>query len=314
MEIQDIHKTIVTLTSLYSDLNEFWKTDKCIVDTFQVLRQEKYKGFYEILNQSNIEELTLSIISNSLNKNVLIRLQSLIEQNISIYRQRQSQFDGLDFYALYELDEHNQFDNKLALLLKDKEDIQNFEYPTEQEKTMLLKENQQEINQLRAEKSDYIRTSIWITVNYYSKIHELSQSFLSIINSYFPDEEKSLPQTENNSINPTPEYPEIEPNMIFRTNMYEKFLPLEQQLIRDKYLNNNLHWIAVHDNGKPDIKSLVTFLTALLDNRYFLPNKDPKIKTFFEYRYHIIIGQNFEPKRRKPLLNEYKAVFYDYPF
>jgi hypothetical protein len=150
MEIQNIHKTIVRLTSLYSDLNELWKTDKCIVDTFQILRQEKHKGFYEILNQSNIEELVLSIISNSLNKNILIRLQSLIEQNTSIYRQRQSQFDGLDFYALYELDEHNQFDNKLAILLKDKKDIQDFEYPTEQEKAMLLKENQQEINQLRA--------------------------------------------------------------------------------------------------------------------------------------------------------------------
>jgi 23S rRNA G2069 N7-methylase RlmK/C1962 C5-methylase RlmI len=106
MEIPDIHKTIVKLTSLYSDLNELWQTDKCIVNTFQVSRQEKYKGFYEILNQSNIEELTLNVISNSLNKNILIRLQSLIEQNINIYRQRQQQFDGLNFYALYELDEH----------------------------------------------------------------------------------------------------------------------------------------------------------------------------------------------------------------
>lgn len=147
MDIQDIHKTIVTLTGLYSELNERWETDKCIVDTFQVLRQEKYKDFYELVRQFNIESLILNIVSNSLNKNILIRLQNLIEQNIHIYKQQQSKFDGLDFYALYELDEHNTFDNQLAILLKDREDIQKFEYPTEQEKAMLLKENQQEINQ-----------------------------------------------------------------------------------------------------------------------------------------------------------------------
>lgn len=143
----------------------------------------------------------------------------------------------------------------------------------------------------------------------------MSQSFLSIINSYFPDEkEKALQETENNQENSEAELTKIEPDMIFRTKMYEKFLPLEQKLISDKYLNNNLHWIAVHDNRKPDIKGLVTFLVALLDNRYFLPGKDSKIKTFFESRYQITIGQNFEPKRRESLLNEYKAVFYDYPF
>jgi hypothetical protein len=53
---------------------------------------------------------------------------------------------------------------------------------------------------------------------------------------------------------------------------------------------------------------------ALMDNKYFLPGKDPKVKSFFESRYHIQIGQNFERKRREPLLNEYKAVFFEYQF
>jgi hypothetical protein len=34
----------------------------------------------------------------------------------------------------------------------------------------------------------------------------------------------------------------------------------------------------------------------------------------FESRYHITIGQNFERKRREPLLGEFKAVFYNYAF
>jgi hypothetical protein len=94
---------------------------------------------------------------------------------------------------------------------------------------------------------------------------------------------------------------------------------LERRLITDKYLkeenqNKELRWISTHENGKPDIKSLVTFLAGMLDNNYFLPNKDPKIKAFFESRYHIAIGQNFERKRRVPLLNEYKIIFHNYPF
>jgi hypothetical protein len=202
MDIQDIHKTIVTLTNLYSELNEYWETDKCIVGTFQVLRQEKYKGYYETLNESDIENLTLNIISNSLNKNILNRLQILIEQNILIYKQHQHKFDGLDFYALYEVDEHDTFDGRLAILLKDKEDIQNFEYPTEQEKTMLLKENQEEINLLKAEKSNYRRKTAWIIENYYSKIYELSQSFSSILNIYFPVEKEKTQKEVKPTIKP----------------------------------------------------------------------------------------------------------------
>lgn len=58
----------------------------------------------------------------------------------------------------------------------------------------------------------------------------------------------------------------IEPDMVFRTRMYEKFLALEQKLLNDKYLDTELHWISLHDNGKPDIKRLVMFLVGLLDN------------------------------------------------
>jgi hypothetical protein len=264
MDIQDIHKTIVSLANLYSDLNNLLETDQCTVDIYQVLQQEKYKGFYETLNQSNVEELVLNILSNSLNNNILTRLQNLIERNIRIYKQHQQKFNGLDFYALYELDERNTFDNKLAILLKDREDIQNFEYPTEQEQNMLLKENQQEINQQKSERAGYIRTATWIRENYYSKIHELSQSFLSIINGYFPDEKgKIVQEAEANQKNSVVELPKIELNMIFRTKMYEKFLTLEQKLMEDKYLNENKQWIPTHKNKRPNIKYLIIFLVGL---------------------------------------------------
>ena len=137
----------------------------------------------------------------------------------------------------------------------------------------------------------------------------------------------TLPQTETKFIDtplssqPIPDSEiktestqEIEADMIFRLKIYDKFLLLENKLIKDKYLNEELHWISMHDNGKVDIKRLVIFLTGLVENNYFLPNRDPKIKIFFESRYNVTIGQNFEKKRRESLMSEYKEVFYDYPF
>ena len=137
----------------------------------------------------------------------------------------------------------------------------------------------------------------------------------------------TLPQTETGSIDTplssesipdseikTESAQEIEADMIFKLRMYDKFLLLENRLIKDKYLNEELHWISMHDNGKVDIKRLIIFLTGLVENNYFMPNRDPKIKTFFESRYNVTIGQNFEKKRRESLMSEYKVVFYDYKF
>ena len=97
--------------------------------------------------------------------------------------------------------------------------------------------------------------------------------------------------------------------------MYNRFLSLEQQLIKDSYLNEVLNWVAKHDKThKIDIKSLITFLVGLLDNKYFLPGKDTKIRTFFENRYNIKIGQNFEGQRRLKYLEKYQTVFFEYRF
>lgn len=154
--------------------------------------------------------------------------------------------------------------------------------------------------------------------NLFGKIYNLSLSFLAVLNCYLTHEVSvaELPTKaieERTEPEPTPTLA-IEPDMIFMAKSFQRLLVLEQKLISDKYLSDDLHWIATHDNGKIDIKKLITFLTALIDNNYFMLNRDPKIKAFFESRYHISIGQNFEKKRREPLVAEYKMAFYDYPF
>lgn len=199
-------------------------------------------------------------------------------------------------------------------LTKEEERVENL-YRKEQEKLNGFYQLQKESDENAFQ---YIK-------NVFGEIFKLSSSFSSLLNNYFPVEKEkeedatliSEPESisaESESASEQDIHPAIEPDMIFRTNMYNKFLLLEKKLITDKYLDENLNWKSVHDNGKSDIKRLVTFLMGLLDNKYFLPGKNTQIKTFFETRYHITIGQNFEPKRREPLLNNYKVVFYDYPF
>ncbi|MBD8347665.1 hypothetical protein [Dysgonomonas sp. HGC4] len=150
--------------------------------------------------------------------------------------------------------------------------------------------------------------------NAFGKIYVLGCYFISLLNSYFPIEKGE--DTIVDIAEPIFETPqEIDPDTIFRTGMYDRFLSLEQQLIKDNYLNEALNWVAKHDKThKPDIKSLIIFLVGLLDNKYFLPGKDTKIRVFFENRYNITIGQNFESKRREPLLDSYKVIFYNYDF
>lgn len=187
--------------------------------------------------------------------------------------------------------------------------------------TKHYKEEQARLNLLYKEQEVCQHETVKYIENQFENTYSLNLVFHKIIIGYISvgessDEKKTNEQTiiTEEQKNTPEERPEIEPDMIFRTKMYDKFLVLESKLINNKYLDTELHWKSVHENGKPDIKKLVTFLVALIDNNYFLPNKDTKIKTFFESRYHITIGQNFERKRREPLTEEYKAVFYDYPF
>lgn len=314
MEPHDINTTIAELTSLYNNLNKRWQNDTCASDLYQSYRQSEYHEVYEKLKEYNIESLILGIIANSLDEKILVRLRTLLSNNIQIYETKQVDFSNIDFSKVYSLQEERLFADKFALLAKDREDIQNYPYPTEQERVMLLKENQKEKNLLENERIDYARSNIWMLKDFYSCIYEISKSFVSIIESYFPVErEKDVVVDTAEPIFEASQ--ETDPDTTFRTGMYNKFLILEKRLIEDKYLDENMNWVAKHDTTKrTDIRTLITFLVGLLDNKYFLPGKDPKIRIFFENRYNISIGQNFEEKRRIKYIEEYQTVFFEYKF
>ena len=144
------------------------------------------------------------------------------------------------------------------------------------------------------------------------------KNFMIPVDGYIPQFEQNQDKESTNSskeektsikkANP------IAPDTIFKSDMYEKFLSLEKELIHDEYLDLQLCWLPTHPNDTPNIQKLIIFIIGLIDNKYFLPKRDPQIRRFFEHRYSIEIGQNFEPSRRKNLAGEYQNIFYDYKF
>ncbi|MFR9502775.1 MAG: hypothetical protein SNG90_09500 [Rikenellaceae bacterium] len=125
------------------------------------------------------------------------------------------------------------------------------------------------------------------------------------------------PTTDEIKIESTtiPEQPRqtITQDMIFQRGSFEKLQILEKQLIADKYLTEDLQWIAEY-NGRKNLKSLIIFTMWLMEEKYFLPNRDPKIKIFFEERYRVSFGQGFEQKRREKYMGQYRMIFNNYPF
>ncbi len=147
--------------------------------------------------------------------------------------------------------------------------------------------------------------------NHFHDIYRMHCLWISLLDCYQQSLKEEVSPCETNNVAPPSD---ILPDMIFRSDMYARFLILEDHLQKDGYLSESLQWIVRHKNGRRDVKSLVIFLIALLDKGYFLPNRDSRIKHFFENRYQLSIGQNFEPKRRLPLRAEYEFVFMGYPF
>ena len=312
---KDIYTSITELTAVYETLNKCLKSDPCTTNAYQVDRQQAYRDSYVALCAVPVEQVALRLVAEGIEDRVLVRLRDLIRENIHICETRQEVFSQVDFEVLCRLQEEYLFAGKRTLLLSDRKLIEEYPYPTEREREQLLRENRSELNELDNERNRYRQeNAAWICRDYYTAICETSRSFAAIFDSYFPVEKKTITVAPIESDVQPIEIKSILPDEIFRSRMFDKLRELESRLIRSGDLDENLHWQAKHKNGKPDIKRLVTFLAGLLDNDYFLPNRDAAIKRFFEERYRIPIGQNFERKRREPLTNDYRTIFYDLPF
>lgn len=333
-QLQNIQSVIEYFSDIYSswqEINRLLKNKIQNPESGDLSSQEFLFSFYNKHKEPNVFHTNLLnlILASSPEKAGVITspLLVLLRENISLFEKNKEILENLSSYKMIEQSLLYYHDKKVSLE-KDLELVKTYPYPTEVERQMLIDETRKELNELSSEQEKERNRIAPFCENFFPGIYQLSKELRAFINAYIPERDvitenlvKSVRQNISNGIlvKNGQTVKVDEPDAIFRTRMFEKFMILERRLITDKYLkeenqNKELHWISTHENGKPDIKRLVTFLAGMLDNNYFLPNKDPKIKAFFESRYHIAIGQNFERKRRVPLLNEYKIVFHNYPF
>lgn len=315
--MDDIYTTIADLSALYQTMNEQLTFDPCRPTYEQVYRQEAYRDAFTRLQATDMERLAVRLVAESADEKVLTRLRGLLRDNIRICEERKDTFRNFDLAAVYAAWDNHLFGDKRALILRDRATITDYPYPTERERQQLLRENREELDALDDERRRYRQENLaWICKNYYTAVCDASRAAASILDSYFPVKEKATvpaPAVTDANEQPT-EAKSIAPDEIFRTRMFDKLRELEARLVKSGDLDGELRWQAKHRNDKPDIKRLVTFLAGLLDNGYFLPNRDTSIKRFFEERYRIAIGQNFERRRRAPLAKIYRTIFYDLPF
>lgn len=330
---QNIQSVIVYFSDLYSS---YLEVNRLLIKKIRnsgsgdLTEQKFLYKFYNKHGDAKVFQTNLLnlILASSIEKISIITapLLVLLQENLSRYEESKEVLKSLDHYNLVE-QSLQYYKNKRVSLENDLELIKTYPYPTEKERQILIDETRKELSELSGEEEKERRRVAPFGKNFFPGIYQLSKDLFDCANAYIPEKEKIIDNYSKSvghssasdvSAKNDKMVAVDEPNMIFKTRMFERFLVLERKLVTDKYLEENLnkelHWISTHENGKPDIKQLITFLVGLLDNNYFLPNKDPKIKTFFESRYHITIGQNFERKRREPLLNEYKIVFHDYQF
>ena len=333
-QLQNIQSVVESFSDIYSSwqaVNRLLRNKIQNTDSGDLSSQEFLFSFYNKHKESNIFQTNLLnlILASSPEKARVITapLLVLLRENISLFEKSKEILENLNTYKMIEQSLQYYHDKRISLE-KDLELVKTYPYPTEVERQMLIDETRKELKELSDEEEKERNRIAPFCRNFFPDIYKLSKELAAFINAYIPDTDliaenqvKSVRQNISNGILVKNDQTDKvdEPDAIFRTRMFEKFMILERRLITDKYLkeetqNKELRWISTHENGKPDIKRLVTFLAGLLDNNYFLPNKDPKIKAFFESRYHISIGQNFERKRRMLLLNEYKIVFHNYPF
>ena len=313
----DIYTSITELTAVYETLNERLASDPCTTDAYQVYRQQTYRDACAALQSMPVEPIALRLITEGISDRVLTRLRNLIRENIHICETRKEFFRQVCFSDLCRLQEDYLFARKRTLLLSDRKLIGEYPYPTKREREELLRENREELNELDNERAAYRRENAgWIGMDYYTVIYEMSRFSASVLDSYFHVEKKTITvaPTTIESADQLTEPKSVSADEIFRSRMFDKFRELEKRLVKSGDLGEDLHWQAKHKNDKPDIKRLVAFLAGLIAHDYFLPNRDTSIKRFFEERYRIPIGQNFERRRREPLMKIYRTIFYDLPF
>ena len=258
---------LVKFGSLNSIYNEVFEKDK-----LTVFQQQKIYNFYndfQDVEMFETELLCFFYLDNlTKNRNILNQLKSRIQSNVSLYDENSLFINKVNVYEVCYLYIEYLYKDRIKLLhdrvcefktetrnldreydslfyskslSKDKENIFQIRF---KELRVLETEAQKEHDDTYKERNVEQNEVFKYKKNVFKDIQQLGLRFISIINSYFPDEKEISISSENLTIisDEFEKYAEekmekVEADTIFMKGKYDKFLDLEDKLIEDRYLN-----------------------------------------------------------------------------
>lgn len=339
---------LVRYGSLNSIYNEVFETKKLTVSQQRII----YNFHKDFKNTELFETELLSFFlsdNQTKNPNIVNLLKSKIQSSISLYDENLLFVSKINVYEVCYRYVENLYKDRIKLLSDcvweykkirrelDGELDSSFLEPISKEKKagIWIEIKRLEALETKAQGELDVIYNEWKTEqdivlkyqqNVFNDIRELGFRFISIINSCFVELKEIV--VEESQMNPKSvdhfnkkkndkefKNNEIKENDIFMPNMYVKLLGLEKRLLKEGLLDDNLKWNPTPSHGITALRLVIVFIVRLDTNGYFMSKASDKQKReFFESRYSVEIGQNFEKNKRDKYLDKYLGVYCDYPF
>ena len=339
---------LVRYGSLNSIYNEVFKTKKLTLSKQQII----YNFHKDFKNEELFETELLCFLqsdNNTKNPNIINLLKSRIQNSISLYDENLLCVSKINVYEVCYLCVESLYKERIKLMSdrvgecqKTRSELKreidpSFGKSLSKDKDagirielnrleVLENEMQEELDSIYRERNMERNEILKYGENVFKDIQELGIRFILIINrcivelKEIVDEESQLhPRSieffnkegrDNVSKNIV-----IKESELFMPNMFVKLFGIEKRLLKEGLLDDNLKWNSASSHNITGLRLVIIFIVRLDTNGYFMSSASDKEKReFFESRYKIIIGQNFEKNKRNKYLEKYHGVYGDYSF
>ena len=172
------------LIAAYNIINDYTETFE-MQDFAFVPRQEAYYNFYLAWKDLDFDKLIIEISNSKAYMGLLNRLHSNFKKYIETSNSINFNFRDVNISEIIKISKNWYYQHRLDLLNSDEQRISTYNYPTENERYVLLEENKLEFLELKQEISTHVQNiHKWFSKDYHTKIYHLSNSFLNILNDY----------------------------------------------------------------------------------------------------------------------------------
>lgn len=298
------------LIAAYNIINDYTETFE-MQDFAFVPRQEAYYNFYLAWKDLDFDKLIIEISNSKAYMGLLNRLHSNFKKYIETSNSINFNFRDVNISEIIKISKNWYYQHRLDLLNSDEQTISTYNYPTENERTVLLKENKVELLELKLEISTYVQNiHNWFSKDYHTKIYHLSNTFLNILNDYLSASKLLEIQSKTDIDKETTYfYPEL---------IHSIYLICDDKLFEtETETHYNIFFNLLDDftilKIKPNKMYIIIYLIKFLSERIVLNNKDHWIEEILKrltinkkekFNKRINVLEDFKDKGNK------KAIYY----